>query len=110
MFVACSLFGSDAVINVRPRGIPANHLPLFIPEGVVADQEPTILAILPECPMFEFERKTTRESSVSLVSKLFEVLRLKDSLPKIWRNHIVTSNPPILASTFNPLALSYNAI
>src|SRR6266446_2708222 len=46
----------------------------------------------------EFERKTTRESSVSLVSKLFEVLRMEDSLPKIWRNHIVSSKACIVES------------
>src|SRR6266446_1400709 len=52
------------------------------------------------CPaMLEFERKTTRESSLSLVSEFLEVLRMKDSLPKIWRNHIVSSKARIVESS-----------
>src|SRR5258707_3159273 len=97
-FVSQAVFGAFTVVDVGSRGIPTNHLTLLISEGVVADQEPTILAVLPERPMLEFERKTTRESSLSLISKLFEVLRMEDSLPKIWRNHIVSSKARIVES------------
>src|SRR5260370_19007088 len=99
MLVPRPLLGSDAGVNVGPRCIPSDHLAPLVSEWVVTNQEPAILAVLPASPMLEFERKTTRESSLSLVSEFFEVLRMKDSLPKIWRNHIVSSKARIVEST-----------
>src|SRR5271155_175250 len=46
--------------------------------------------------MLELERKTTRKSGLSLVSEFFEILRMKDSLPKIWRHHILSSKARIV--------------
>src|SRR5260370_39514152 len=91
MLVPRPLLGSDAGVNVGPRCIPSDHLAPLVSEWVVTNQEPATLAVVPASPTLEVERKTTRESSLSLVSEFFEVLRMKDSLPIIWRNHVVSS-------------------
>ena len=61
-------------------------------------QEPTVLAVLPERPILEFERKTTRQGSLPLVSVFFDVLGMKEPLPKIRRNHIVSGKTRIVES------------
>ena len=69
IFIACPLFGSDAVIDVSSRRVPASHLPLLISERVVTNEKPTILAVFPSSPLLNFERNATSESSLALVSR-----------------------------------------
>ena len=68
----------------------------LVAKRVVLNQEPAVLTVLSECSMLEFERKTPRESGLSLVSQSFHVFRMKDSLSKIWCKHIVRSKARIV--------------
>src|SRR2546427_8710322 len=56
VFVAHPVFRSLAIVDVGSRGIPAHETPLFVAERVVTDEEPTVLAILPPCALFDFKR------------------------------------------------------
>src|SRR5438874_11992979 len=64
IFVPRSLFRPDAVINVGARCIPSSNLSALVSKRIVLSQEPTVLAVLPERPILEFERKTTRQGSL----------------------------------------------
>src|SRR5882762_7564147 len=57
VFVAHPVFRSLAIVDVGSRGIPAHETPLFVAERVVTDEEPTVLAILPPCALFDLKRQ-----------------------------------------------------
>src|SRR5271156_1236852 len=57
--------------------------------------------------MLEFERETPRESSLPCVSKTFQVLGMKDSFSKIWREHIVGGKAGIVES--RPISVNWSA-
>src|SRR5438093_5208807 len=48
ILVPCSLFLSNAFMNIGTGRIPTNHLSLLISERVVPNQEPAVLAIFPK--------------------------------------------------------------
>src|ERR1700723_674204 len=95
VFVARSLFVPDTVINVGARLIPLGDLSALVSKRVVLNQEPAVLTVLSERSMLEFERQSLRESSLSFDLKSFQVLRMKDFFPKVWRSHIVSSKARI---------------
>ena len=37
--------------------LPAHEMPLLVAERVITDEEPTVLAILPPCALFDFKRQ-----------------------------------------------------
>ena len=47
VFFLSSLFGPFAIVDVGPRRVPANDPSLFVLQGVIADQKPPILPVLP---------------------------------------------------------------
>src|SRR5439155_7700775 len=94
----CPLFCSDAFINVRTSRIPASYLSLFVPERVVSDQEPTILAILAKRALFGFEWKPAVERGLSLASQSLQVVRMEDSFPKVGNKQIVTTQAGVFQS------------
>jgi len=55
VFVAHPVFRSLAIVDVGSRGIPAHETLLFVAERAVTDEEPTVLAILPPCALFDFK-------------------------------------------------------
>ena len=50
ILVPRSIFRSFTVVNVRSRRVPADQAPLFVMEGLVADQKPPILPVLAQGP------------------------------------------------------------
>src|ERR1700685_3370670 len=78
-------------MDVGPRGVPANHLPLFVSEGVIADQKPALLAVLPQGPHFRFKRQTAFKSSLPLLPQSLEVLRMENSFTKMRSEDILST-------------------
>src|ERR1700720_3569916 len=57
-------------------------------EWVVTDQEPTILAILPQRSLFDFERQAACEGRLAFLPQPLEILRMKDPGAKVRGDYI----------------------
>src|SRR5258706_3909951 len=57
IFILCPLFIAFAVVNVSAGCIPADDFSVFIPQRVALDKKPTIPAVLPPRPLFDFKRQ-----------------------------------------------------
>src|SRR6185295_16467999 len=58
ILVLCTFLAAFAVVNVGAGCIPADDFSVFIPQRIVLDKKPTILAIFPQRPLFDFKRQT----------------------------------------------------
>src|SRR6266567_2529821 len=85
VFVACSLFGASAVINVCSRRVPTNHLALLVSIGIVLNEKPAVPAVFPTCALFHLKWISKLESSRSLVAQSFQIIWMKDSFAKVRR-------------------------
>src|SRR5689334_21062891 len=88
IFVAYPLLGADAIVNVGPRRIPADHLALLVSEWVVTNQEPAILAVFPKGALLGFERQAVHQGGLALVSGSLQVIGMEDSFPEAGSKHI----------------------
>src|SRR6266446_9830392 len=88
ILVTCSLFHSDAFMNIGTGGIPASQLSLLIVEGVVPNEEPTVLVIFPERAHFGFEWKSAFHRGPSLAAQSFPVVRMENPFAKVRNEHI----------------------
>jgi hypothetical protein len=56
---------------------------LLVPEWAVTNQEPAILPVLAQCPLFEFKWNTAVKRSLSLIPQPFQVVGVKESFAQI---------------------------
>jgi hypothetical protein len=85
------LFRALALVNVGRGGIPADDPTALVAEWAVADEKPSVLAVVASRALFVLERLTALERAAALALEPFHVLRVKHTLPKfeapclIWR-------------------------
>src|SRR6202040_3173946 len=72
-----------------PSCVPPYYFSLLISEGVVTSQEPTILPILQQDPMFRLEWKPSLQSHLSLFPVPLDVLVVENSFAETRCRHIL---------------------
>src|SRR5579863_831098 len=96
VFVACSLFRTNAVINVCSRRVPADDFVLLIAKRVVTNQEPTILSVLTQCSLLDLKRESARQSKPTKVAKSLQIVWMEDSFTKSRRYYVFSSEARII--------------
>src|SRR5207245_5759921 len=84
------------LINVSSSRIPANYFALFIPKGIVTNQEPTVLPVLTQCSLLNLKRKSARQSEPPKVAKSLQIVGMKDSLSEARRYYVFSGKARII--------------
>src|SRR5207245_11094983 len=84
------------LINVSSSRIPANYFALFIPKGIVTNQEPTVLPVLTQCSLLNLKRKSARQSELPKVAKSLQIVWMKDSLSEARRYYVFSGKARII--------------
>src|SRR6267378_3980985 len=74
VFLLQSLFSSLAVVDISPGNIPTRNLPLFVAEGAVTGQKPSVTSIALAKPHFAFKSRTHRHSTIPLKLDPFRII------------------------------------
>src|SRR5215468_2300845 len=79
---------SFSILDVERGHIPAVDVSLRIEQRVVADQEPTIFAVLPEHTLLIFERHRAQQRLRALFAQPLHIVRVKDAVAIVVLPHI----------------------
>ncbi len=72
----------EGIFDIGPGGVPTNHAALFVTERFIADEEPTILAIMPAHSLLELKWDSCREPFLTFISYPLHVLGMEEPLAK----------------------------
>src|SRR5262249_35624340 len=85
-----------AVLDIGPRGIPANGVSRFVSQRVVVNQEPAILTIPAADSSFVLEWNPSRERRIAFVAQSLGILRMKDAHTKVFRHNFFSRQAGVL--------------
>ena len=97
-----------AVVNIRSRCIPANEASLFVAEGAVSDDEPTIPPILSARSRFDFKRLATFQARLPFITQSFQVIRMHLFGVKAFRIDVFRFNAGVFVK--RPIRVKTGAI
>src|SRR6202022_1359541 len=83
------LFGSPAILNIRPSRIPANNAPVVVAKGIVADKKPAIVTVFSKRSLLKFKRLTARERLLALLAQPFQILGVEDPRALVFSLHVL---------------------
>src|SRR5258708_715721 len=96
VFVACSLFRTNAVINVCSGRVPADYFVLLITKRIVTNQKPTIFPVLTLCSLLNLKRESARQSKPTKVAKSLQIVWMEDPFTKSRRYYVFSSKARII--------------
>ena len=82
VLLANAVLRLHALVDVGAGDIPADHASPPVAEGIVADEEPTIRAVVPAQPDLELERNARGQRLLPLAVQALHVVRVHDPLAK----------------------------
>src|SRR6266404_3044828 len=74
VFLLKSLFSSLAVVDISAGNIPTRNLPLFVAQGAVTGQKPSVTSIALAKPHFAFKSRAHRHSTIPLKLDPFRII------------------------------------
>lgn len=87
---------SESVFDVSSRAVPACGLTALVEQRVIADLEPSIIAIRAKHALFVLKGNATGECFVTFFSEPLDIFRMERAFPKIAGAHFIDRQPRIL--------------
>src|SRR6266481_4494031 len=100
VFVAYPLFSPLAVVDVSSCGIPSKNASLFVVQGVVADEKPSVFSILAQCSLLILERQSAGQSVPTLTLPTSYILSVEEPAVKIVRHDLFCVHSRIIKQPF----------
>src|SRR6202035_447534 len=81
--------------DVGSRRIPAHQSSLFVVEWVVTEEDPAILAVLPEHSLLDFKRQAASQACFALLAHPLKIFGMKDTGAIVRGDYIFHGEPGI---------------
>src|SRR5260221_4997914 len=92
------LFSSLAVFDISSGNIPTRNLPLFVAQGVVTSQKPTVASITLAKPHFAFKSRASRHRTIPLNLDPFRIIGMTDSANRGFVTPLIKSEAEVVKS------------
>ena len=96
IFVAHAIFGALAIVDVGFRCIPADDTAVGVANGVVADQEPTILPVVAARALLGFKRLTAHERLPAFLLKPRHITRMETADAGVISGYLFETEPCVV--------------
>ncbi len=100
VLIASPLFRAFTIVDVGGRAVPADDAALFVAQGTVPDEEPSILSIVPSGALLVLERAAARQRAGTLLLESFHVFLVKDAPTEIRTARFVCRKARVFESEF----------